>query len=491
MRGDEKNLPNAGGGADPAAALAGEIDATLALPGMIDEARFARFLDAQRDLGLTHGTRPLCRYLDPVLLSEEMYAALARGTAEIADALESVAARALVDPEMADRLGLTADEQALAAIDPGYPQTLALGRFDILLGENPRRFQLIELNADSPAGLADQLLLEKTLMTLPHLRAAFGRREVRTPAPHLAILRVLRQVYAAWGGRVRLPAIALVDWDGCDTAAELRVLAEIFAAAGHPVHIADPGALRYDGRGLTVRSQPIDLVYRRVIVQELLARGGLHHPLIRAYRDGAVCVANSFRTKSLNKKAAFAVLSDPAFADLFTPAQRAAIAAHVPWTRRVGPGQTAWGDHAGVRSVELLELLRARREDFVLKPNDEYGGKGVMLGWKTSPGDWQRALARWADAPLIAQARVPAAMIRMPTFDRSAPGGIAHEEVAFDLCPFIFAGRMEGAMVRLSSGPLSNVSAGGGVTALLIVGAGDGFAATARAAPPAPEPSDV
>ena len=462
----------------------------------MDEARFAAFLEAQRRWGLTHGERALCRHLSPFLISEERYAALARATGEIAGALGRVAARALVEPTMAAELGLSDAERALAAIDPGYPEALALGRFDALMDGATGGFQFIELNADSPAGLADQLLVGKTLMALPHLQAVGGLPQVRTPAPHLAILRVLRQVYAAWGGRATHPTIALVDWAGADTSAELRVLGEIFAAAGHPVRIVDPGDLQYDGHCLRARSQPVDLVYRRVIVQELLARGGPDHPLIEAYRDGAVCVANSFRTKAFNKKAAFAVLSDPAFADLFTPAQRAAIEAHVPWTRRVRPGPTAWpGAGAGARGgarpggVELLDLLRARQEDFVLKPNDDYGGRGVMLGWNTSPSAWQDALAGWAAAPLIAQARSSVGTIRMPTYrprgsagagsgadtDAGARtrGAIVHEDLFFDVCPFVFAGRMEGAMVRLSSTPVSNVSVGGSVSALLIVGDGE------------------
>jgi hypothetical protein len=472
---------------DPAARLAGEIEARLAEGGMMNEERYGAFLAAQRRLGLTHGPRPLCRHLSPFLLSERTYGAIGRAAEAIAAALERVAARALVDPAVAADLGLTADEQALAAIDPGYPQALAVGRFDILIGQPSLSFQFIELNADSPAGITDQLLVERTLMALPHVQAAMaGRAAARTPAPHLGILRALRAVYAAWGGRAPHPTIAIVDWTAGDTAAELRVLAEIFSAAGHPTCIADPGELRYEGGKLHAGAgrQPIDLVYRRVIVQELVARGGLDHPLIQAYRARAVCVANSFRTKALNKKAAFAVLSDPAFAHLFTPEQLATIAAHVPWTRRVRPGRTEWRG----RSVDLLELLGYSRPDFVLKPNDEYGGKGVMLGWKTSPEDWQQALIGAGEAgPLIAQERRPAGTVRMPTFDRRAPGGIGYEEVYFDVCPFIFAGRMEGAMVRLSSAPVSNVSAGGGVSGLLI--AGD--AAPARTGAPTAEPAGV
>jgi hypothetical protein len=480
----------AGVALDPAARLAHTLEAALTTEaGRVTEQGFADFLEAQRRLGLTHGQRPLCRHLSPFLLSSASYHAIARAAETIAAALERVAARALVDPAMADELGLSADERALAAIDPGYPQTLAVGRFDTLIEGPGLPCRFIELNADSPAGITDQLLVERTLMSLPHVRAAragAGPAAAWTPAPHLGILRALREIYAAWSGGATgaprptgAPSIALVDWTTGDTAAELRVLAEIFRVAGHPTCIADPGELRYRSGRLSAGGQAIDLVYRRVIVQELVARGGLDHPLIAAYRDRAVCVANSFRTKSINKKASFAVLSDPAFGDLFTPEQRARIADHIPWTRRVRPGPASWPERSrsssprstSPPSVDMFELLRAHRDELVLKPNDEYGGKGVMLGWRTTPAAWDEALAGAAARRLIAQARTPIGTVRMPTFDAGAPDGVGHQRLYFDICPFVFAGRAEGAMVRLSSAPVSNVSAGGGVSGLLLAGA--------------------
>jgi uncharacterized circularly permuted ATP-grasp superfamily protein len=188
----------------------------------------------------------------------------------------------------------------------------------------------------------------------------------------------------------------------------------------------------------------------------------MDHPLIHAYRDGKVCVCNSFRTKAMNKKAAFAVLSDPRFAHLFSSEERAVIKRHVPWTRRVRPGLTEWQG----RQVEMLELLKNERERFVLKPNDEYGGRGVVLGWDVSPAEWTREVGGAVLSGAVAQERFRTRTVSLPTYS----DGIVYEELHFDLCPFVFGGKMEGAIVRLSPTGVTNVSAGGGVSALLIVG---------------------
>ena len=54
----------------------------------------------------------------------------------------------------------------------------------------------------------------------------------------------------------------------------------------------------------------INMVYRRLGVQEFLIRFDLTHPLVQAYRDRAVCVVNSFRSELAHKKAMFGLLTD-------------------------------------------------------------------------------------------------------------------------------------------------------------------------------------
>ena len=33
-------------------------------------------------------------------------------------------------------------------------------------------------------------------------------------------------------------------------------------------------------------------------------------------------------------------------------------------------------------TVDLLPFIERERDQLVLKPNDEYGGKGIVLGWE-------------------------------------------------------------------------------------------------------------
>ncbi len=64
------------------------------------------------------------------------------------------------------------------------------------------------------------------------------------------------------------------------------------------------------------------------------------------------------------------------------------IQKHIPWTRYVRPSRTVF--HGS--EFDLETLILNEREQFVLKPNDDYGGHGVFLGWESDKQQWQEAV---------------------------------------------------------------------------------------------------
>ena len=128
--------------------------------------------------------------------------------------------------------------------------------------------------------------------------------------------------------------------------------------------------------------------------------------------------------------------------------------------------ETQKGDWRG----DLLELARAWREHLVLKPNDEYGGKGVNLGWEMTEGEWDAALESALEDPYgtwIVQERIPVRREVFPQFD--AAGRITMDDMLVDLAPYLFRGRMGGYLTRLSATGLANVTSGGGQVPAFVV----------------------
>jgi hypothetical protein len=420
---------------------------------------FDRLRATQQELGLLQGDRPTCPYLRPHILTRVQYDAVKHAAETIAHAFEKVAHEALRNSQLMRLLCVTPLEEEMARIDPGYARLCVSSRLDSYITSGG--FQFLEYNAETPAGVGDQMQLEKVLFDLPALTSFAESHRHWMPRPHRALLDSLLAAYTEWGGKEEKPQIAIVDWRGVPTGGEFGVLRDYFTSCGHPSVIADPRDLRYDGANLYAGEFRVDIFYKRVVIHEFLREFDHGHPLVRAYKDGRVFMANSFRTKLVHKKSSFAVLSDPLYEHLFDRNEVDLIRKHIPWTRFVEPSRTSFG---GVES-DLLTLIRKQREEFVLKPNDDYGGHGVFLGWEVNADDWEIALRMAIEQPYVVQQRVHSEKTSMPAYsDR-----VSLDELYVDFNPFLFQNKVEGALIRLSTSALLNVTSGGGQTALLVL----------------------
>jgi uncharacterized circularly permuted ATP-grasp superfamily protein len=273
------------------------------------------------------------------------------------------------------------------------------------------------------------------------------------------LLDALIMSFLDWGGTSKRPQMAIVDWREVPTWSEFEILQERFEKMGIPTLVADPRELEFDGKQLVAQGKVIDLVYRRVLINDIVAKPAECAALVKAYSTNTVCVANNFRCKIPHVKAFFAVLTDEQNGSLFSHGERELIRNHIPWTRVVADVETAhYGQH-----VELLAFIRKERENLVLKPSDEYGGSGVTLGWETSEAAWDDAIERALTAKngvWIAQERIP---IRREVFPYITDVGQVHyRDMLVDFAPYLFRGKLCGFLTRLSATGLANVTSGGG-----------------------------
>ncbi|MBA2301917.1 MAG: hypothetical protein H0W08_04720 [Acidobacteria bacterium] len=422
---------------------------------------FAASMRARR---LTFGDRIHCPFLRPFFLSAIDEACIRRAAETLAALGERVAREAMSSPELFAQLGVTEAEERLIRIEPGYERASTASRVDAFLLSSGLHFA--EYNAESPAGPAYTQRLAELFDSLPVMARFREGRTVRHRQTIEPLLAALLESYREWGGRAQPPTVAIVDWRDVPTWAEFEILRDAFVAAGVPTMVCTPRELEFDGATLSTGGTRIDLVYRRVLLNDIVSNPDACAALVKAYEARAVCVANTFRCKLPHKKAFFAVLTDPRNAKLFSPLEHAVIAAHVPWTRLVAD-RSAEKDGT---ELPLLEMVRRDRETLVLKPNDEYGGKGVILGWEADPSAWDAAVdAALRDPPgaWIVQERIPVRREIFPQFDDA--GDVTNREMLVDLAPYLFRGRMSGFLTRLSTTGLANVTSGGGQVPAFVI----------------------
>lgn len=425
---------------------------------------FDRLRRVQKDCGILHEDRPICPFLRPFFMPRSLYDRITVAAETLHGAFMAMTDAALADPVVMEELGLTPREEMLARIDPKYSGLCLSSRLDTFVDGG--EFKFLEYNAETPAGVGDQLALETLFNEIPEVREFLEANPHYRPQPFRILREALVAAYRETGGREEKPTIAIVDWSDVPTYAEFEILRDYWISEGFNAIIANPYEFEYDGRHLFAQGIRVDIFYKRVLIHEFLQTFDDSHPLVRAYADGNICMANNFRVKIPHKKTSLAVLSDERFGHLFNDAQKAAIHAHIPWTRRVRESKTKF---AG-REVDLMTLLRDHRERFLLKPHDDYGGHGIVIGWEVSQSHWEGALnqAVVSDGEhcFVAQERASVEKTTIPAFGESIAEN-ATLNVDFD--PYLFSGRVEGGMVRLASSSLVNISQGGGETALVIL----------------------
>ena len=413
---------------------------------------------------LIFGGRRLSPYLRPHFVTETDFARITQICETVWSAIQKVKDAAVRDDAIVAHLGLTEIERELVAIDPGYKAVSPTARLDSFL--TSARYSFVELNGESPAGIAYADAAYDIFSSLPVMKEFAKGYNVRPLYGRGYMLDVLLKSYEEFLGHTpeRKPRIAIVDLPDVPTVKEFELFREFFEANGYPSLICTPQQLEFRNNRLSVSGQEIDIVYKRLLVNEYLPIINEYSALLDAYRAGAICMVNSFRSKLIHKKALFAVLTDRRYASLFSQAELAAIRAHVPWTRIVRDERSDYQDER----IELLEFIRHNNERLVLKPNDDYGGHGITIGWNVAQSEWDAAIEKaLGNGDYLVQERVPTARETFPALTED--GRIEFAEQLVDLDPLLFNGKVGSAFTRLSYTELANVSSGGGMVPTYIV----------------------
>jgi hypothetical protein len=413
------------------------------------ERGIARWLE-EHDVVYAGRTIPFV--LMPHFVSPGQLRRVRHAVSSLLHALDAFCDAYVTDGPLAEELALPADEDSLVRIDPGFPRPTRICRLDAFLQGYEVRF--LEFNADSPAGIGYTDVLHEGLaeaIRLPRVEGEFDT--AYTPM----LPELLATLTDAWrhlrpSDLPETPTIALVDAEDSPSVPEFRIVCEAARRAGLEAFHAPLGEVSYDGSRLHVGGQPVEVVYRRALLEDVDG-----DDLGAAARDRRAAVVNPFRARVANNKKLLALMDDPRWAHLLSPAERETIRATIPWTRILRPGRVTYGEWV----VDLLDFASDNRERLVLKPASDYGGRAVALGMETSQGAWDEIIETQAEAgDWIVQEYVPVPEEMFPTVEN---GHVQMRLKRFNINPFGIGGRYAGSITRISDRAVINVSAGGGL----------------------------
>lgn len=411
---------------------------------------------------LVFGDVPFSRYLRPHFVTAGQYAVIKDVVGSLGSSFVKLRRAIMQDQGLRDQLDLTPEEKRLCLIDPGFEEPSTSARLDSFWSERDWRF--VEMNAESPAAIAYEDVLAEVFLELPLMQEWTRQRgyDVRGLFARDRFMQAIEETWHEFRNNrgeanfnVR-PNIAIVDWAEVPTASEFVLFKEYFESRGLNVLITDPRRLEFSGGRLRDGEFVIDIYYKRVLTSELLAQPDVAKPTLDAYEAGTICVINSFRAKLLHKKMSLGLLHDDANSHLFSKHELEVIRKHIPWTRKVADGHTTFNGE----QVDLLPFIVNNRERLVMKPNDEYGGKGVSIGWTMDDAEWSRAIQEALQSPFVVQWGVQLDQETYPYYD--PVHGVSFRDLTADLDPFMFGAETSGILTRLSAVALLNVTAGTG-----------------------------
>ncbi len=351
-------------------------------------------------------------------------------------------------------------EKELLAAERAFPgRSVVFSRADTFMEGDSLKF--LEFNCESPGGayftdVQVGFLAETEPIRLMQRKYPFSHEPL---VPQ--VLETLLARYEEWGGARANPTIAVIGDPSSPMASELVLFGEYFNRQGFSGFNAAPSELEYDGNVLSRGGVPINIIYRRFAVSDLVADAAGTAALRAAVLDGNVCMVNPLRAGLGDSKSILGLLSDERVASVLDDKQREFIAKHIPWTRVLKEGRTT---HLGL-AVDLLEYVSANREKFVIKPARDHGGRGVVIGREAESKAWYSAIEKWKERTMVVQEYVPVPRDDYPVF--SPDLGFEMKSVNHNF--FVFDGEYAGGFARISGSSVINVSAGGGLVPFMIV----------------------
>lgn len=427
------------------------------------EADLHQLEEMQRTHKTSFGGRPLTSSLRPAFITESRFNEVQTSVYLLRSALLKII-KTHVNQSKAihDILRMKDWEIELSAIPCKVISISALSRMDSFI--TPEGFKFVELNAESPAGIAYHHELAKIYRDLPVFKqfaATFPVRYV-SPLQH-TIDAMLRVYHEQWDGLEEHPSFAIVDiLEGQPTVNEFKLTKEYLERMGFACEIADPRSLECKDGWIYANGRKIDILYRRLLMNEYYDIKDDCKAYLEGYKAGKTCYLNSFRSKLLHKKSIFEFLTDEQYTGGLSEGEKEAIHKHIPWTRIFADRKT---DFRGLK-VDLVEFVRNNPKLFVLKPNDEYGGKGVMLGFDVSQSEWDDAIETALAHDYVVQETVD--IHREPFLVKSSDGW-AELPFVVDFDPYVMGPLMGGCLTRISTSNLANVTAGGGTLPTFIL----------------------
>lgn len=344
----------------------------------------------------------------PYLIPESSYRALCRNTELVHQALEKVLRAYRTDQKVRDYFGHLTEYDEWLNLPVLTQHQIPVARFDLVEDESGR-FHMIESNTCCP--IAPCRLPGMFDVIRPTATFQFASQQANlVPLPlqdHRTIFNYLVNEYERNFGKRDEYLIGIGDTRSqADVRNILQYKVDAALACGHQSELISIQDLHLAGGAACHRGREVHVLYQFFDVQLHRALAGIADSqaeissYLEAIRRKALLVVNPFPSMFISEdKSILALLRDPLYRDYFDADELQAISRLIPETYRL---RSQWVSFEGERA-DLLNLVRSRKDEFVIKGQMANSGSDVTVGRQTSTAQWEAKINASEGGPYVVQ----------------------------------------------------------------------------------------
>lgn len=384
----------------------------------------------------------------PKLFSEEAMDSLAEAASTICGILDKVIRRYLEDAGYRRLFPFSREMEELILIEAHYPCLLPIARLDIFFNEEDFSFQFCEFNADGASAMNEDRELVTAIKESDAFFRMCGEYDIDSFEFFDSWVREFMDIYEDYDRRISNPRVVITDFMESSTPNEFVEFKKVFQRAGYDTDICEIRDLTYSGGALrTPDGRMVDAVYRRAVTRDIMEHIGEVGSFIEAARDNAACIIGHFRTQVIHNKTIFMILRQPETLSFLTEKEREYVLEHIPETLPLKSG-----------AFDLEAVLKNKNE-WIIKPEDLYGSRGVYAGIDMDAEDWCRAVKEAMDTGYLLQRYCrPYKSINIDFNDEARPDFEMYNNITG---MFVYNGKLQGLYSRAGRlGTISSFSGG-------------------------------
>ncbi len=276
-----------------------------------------------------------------------------------------------------------------------YSCNIPIARIDIFYDEETGDFKFCEFNTDGTSAMNEDRELNiafSQTKAYKEFAKAHSLSSFELFDTWVDEVLKLYEEFATHGagslsGVADLPNVAIVDFMESATENEFKIFVERFEQRGCKAEICDIRNIRWDGNKCTTPSgMEVDVIYRRAVTSDILSHMDEVDDFIAATKSDRVCLLGDFRTQIAHNKVLYKILHMEETMRLLTRREQVFVRAHVPYTIALDE-MFAEGNEA------LLGEVLVHKDNWIIKPEDSYGSKGVHAGVEHEDSiEWEQLL---------------------------------------------------------------------------------------------------